>query len=123
MGRIKEEELTPIMKADMDDLLDKVNRLLFDFYCKNPTEKERIITSGYRTQAANAAAGGAKVSKHMICQAVDISDTGEALDKWLSTFPEKLSEFDLYREHPDYTKNWVHFSHIPPKSKKRTFIP
>lgn len=123
MGRIKEEELTPIMKADMHDLLDKVNRLLFDFYSRNPEEKERIITSGYRTPAANAAAGGAKLSRHQTCQAVDIEDGNEKLDKWLTTFPEKLSEFDLYREHPDYTKGWVHFSHIPPKSKKRTFIP
>lgn len=123
MGRIKEEELTPEMKADMYDLLDKVNRLLLDFYTRNPDEHERIITSGYRSPTANAAAGGAKKSKHMLCQAVDISDNNEKLDKWLTHFPEKLSEYDLYREHPDYTKHWVHFSIISPKSKKRTFIP
>lgn len=123
MGRIKEEDLTPEEKADMEDLLDKVNRLLADFYKNNPDEHERGINSGYRTALINSAVGGAKKSKHMICQAVDIEDGNGKLDKWLTHFPEKLIEFDLYREHPDYTAGWLHVQIVGPKSKKRTFIP
>lgn len=123
MGRIKEEELTPEMKADMLDLLDKVNRLLMNFYWNHPEETGRGINSGYRSPAINAAVGGAAKSKHMICQAVDIEDGDGKLDKWLTQFPEKLIEFDLYREHPDHTAGWSHLQIIAPKSKKRTFIP
>lgn len=123
MGRIKEEELTPEMKADMYDLLDKVNRLLFDFYTRNPDEKERIITSGYRSPAINAAAGGAKKSKHMLCQAIDLSDSTGTLGKWLTRQPDKLSEFDLYMEAKSATPTWVHLQLTKPRSGKRIFLP
>lgn len=123
MGRIKWDELTPEMQADTDDLLDKVNRLMADFYTRNPDEKQRVITSGYRSPAINAKAGGAAKSKHMICQAIDIHDPTGTLDKWLTLYPEKLIEFDLYREHPDHTPNWTHLQITGPRSKKRTFLP
>jgi hypothetical protein len=123
MGRIKWEDLTPEMQADSTDLLEKVNALLEDFYKNNPEEPHRVITSGYRSPSANAAAGGAKKSKHMICQAVDLEDASGTLDKWLDRFPEKLIKFDLYREASSHTPGWVHLAITPPKSGKRTFIP
>ena len=124
MGRIKEEELTPEMKADMEDLLERVNRLLFDFYQRNPmTKKNRGITSGYRSPAINAAIGGAKKSNHMICQAVDIEDGDGELGKWLMRQPEKLIEFDLYMESKTSTPNWVHLQLQKPRSGKRIFLP
>lgn len=123
MGRIKWDELTPEMQADTEDLLEKVNELLEEFYTVHPDLPKRTITSGYRTPAANSAAGGAAKSKHMICQAVDLWDTDEKLDTWLTRFPEKLIYHDLYREHPDHTKGWSHIQLVPPRSKKRTFIP
>lgn len=123
MGRIKYDDLSPEMKADAEDLLEKVNALLADFYTHNPEESERVITSGYRTPAANAAAGGAKKSRHMICQAVDISDPTGTLGKWLTRQPEKLAEFDLYMEAKSATPTWTHLQLTPPKSKKRIFLP
>lgn len=123
MGRIKEEELTPEMKADMEDLLEKVNRLLADFYQRNPMAKKRGINSGYRSPAINAAVGGSKKSNHMICQAVDIEDGDGELGKWLTRQPEKLSEFDLYMEAKSATPSWTHLQLQPPKSKRRIFLP
>ena len=123
MGRIKFEDLTPEMKADSQDLLEKVNLLLMDFYKDYPDAAIRKVNSGYRRAEDNASAGGSKKSKHMLCQAIDLSDSDEKLDRWLTLLPEKLIKYDLYREHPDHTKNWCHLSNIPPKSKKRTFFP
>ena len=124
MGRDKASPITPEMKADAEDLLEKVNLLLLDFYRIFPDAPVRVITSGYRPAAINAAtAGAAKKSKHMICQAVDLSDSDKLLAKYLTLFPEKLIEFDLYIEDPAYTKNWTHLQLCPPKSKKRKFIP
>jgi hypothetical protein len=123
MGRIKYEELSPHMKADSEDLLEKVNALLIDFYKQYPEAAIRTVNSGYRTPAANAAAGGAKLSKHMICQAIDLSDADKQLGQWLTRFPEFLSKHDLYMEAKASTPTWCHLQLVPPKSKKRTFIP
>lgn len=123
MGRIKVEDLTPEMKADSADLLDKVNALLADFYKAFPELQARYITSGYRTPEANAAAGGKPKSKHMLCQAVDIADADKKLGQWLTMFPDVLIRHDLYMEAKASTPTWVHLQIIPPKSKKRIFLP
>lgn len=123
MGRIKFEDLSPVMQADAEDLLERVNLLLADFYHDFPDVPARTINSGYRTPAANVAAGGAVKSKHMLCQAVDLSDADNKLGRWFTLFPEKLIKYDLYMENKAYTKNWIHLQLTPPKSKKRTFIP
>jgi Peptidase M15 len=123
MKRIKFEDLTPEMKADSQDLLEKVNALLLDFYKQYPEAGTRVVTSGYRTPAANAAAGGAKKSNHMICQAVDLSDADKQLGIWLTRFPEFLSKHDLYMESKSATPTWVHLQLQPPRSKRRIFLP
>mgnify|MGYP001617590000 FL=1 len=123
MGRDKAAPITPIMQADAEDLLEKVNALLIDFYKAYPDAPARTVSSGYRPAAFNAAAGGAKLSNHMICRAIDLTDRDQLMDKFLTLHPEMLIKHDLYREHPDSTPNWAHLSSFPPKSKKRTFLP
>lgn len=123
MGRIKYEELSPVMQADATDLLERVNLLLADFYRDFPDVPVRTVNSGYRRPADNASAGGAKLSKHMICQAIDLSDADNKLGRWFALFPEKLIKFDLYMEAKSATPTWIHLQLQPPKSKKRTFNP
>lgn len=77
------------------------------------------VTSGFRTKAANAAAGGAPHSAHLLGKAVDLFDPLGGLDKCITD--ELLAQFDLYREDPARTKGWVHLQTRPTASGNRTF--
>jgi hypothetical protein len=52
---------------------------------------------------------------------VDIFDPYNHIDDWITR--NVLLKFDLYREHPDCTENWLHLSTRAPKSGTRTFLP
>ena len=123
MGRIKYEALSPPMQEDAKDLLIKVNALLNEFYGVFPHVPVRIITSGYRSPTGNGAAGGSPKSNHLLCRAIDLGDKDGLLDKWLDLYPEKLIDYDLYREASSATINWCHLSNFPPRSGRRTFYP
>lgn len=109
--RAKSSECTGEVITNAGVLLNRVNGLLIRLG-RNPK-----VSSGFRTSAANSAAGGAKKSGHMLGKAVDLEDADGSLDAAVTD--ELLAEFDLYREDPAKTKNWIHLDITP--RKNRTF--
>ena len=83
--------------------------------------KPMIVTSGYRTVANEIQHGRSGKSDHCQCKAVDIYDPDKSLANWVHENEQLLKYNQLWVEHTDYTKNWVHFT-IQPKSKL-FFIP
>jgi hypothetical protein len=74
-----------------------------------------IITSGYRSEALNAAIGGSPRSQHKIGQAVDLEvpsvPTGEVA-QWIAnnlTFDQLILEF---YDPEDPNSGWVHVSYV-----------
>lgn len=111
MGREKTyaSELTQEIINNINDLLDKVNCLLFEL--KVETAK---VSSGWRPAAINAATNGAaKKSLHMTGKAIDILDNkDQSLAYLILSRPELLKNYGLWIEDPASTKgkntNWVH---------------
>lgn len=100
------------------DLLDKVNKLLAMH------EGEETLRSGWRPRTYNETIPGAsKNSNHITGNAVDVADPMGYLGKWVLEHEKYLEDFQLWCEHPDYTKTWVHFQRIPPHSGNRYFKP
>jgi len=90
--------------------------------------KPMIVTSGLRSdekQKALIAEGKSKarLSRHLFGAACDIFDPNKELGRWCLENEAVLVKIGLWCEHPDYTRNWVHFQIIPPMSGKRFFIP
>jgi hypothetical protein len=73
---------------------------------------------GFRPQSCPQ---GAPTSSHKEGKGGDLYDHKNEIDNAIND--ALLIEFDLYREHPDKTKGWVHLTTRPPGSKKRTFMP
>lgn len=117
MGRIKLEELPEDQRADLARLLAAVNGLLIKF------GEYRKVTSGYRTEEANLAAGGSKNSWHKSARAIDLHDFDGKLDLYCTNNLSVLEELGLYLEHPNNTLGWCHLQVKPPKSGKRVFFP
>lgn len=73
-----------------------------------------IINSFYRSPALNKAVGSkAKVSQHMLGQAVDIDSRGNLLNIAIFNFVKENMVFDqLLYEHPDENgvPSWIHVS-------------
>lgn len=97
-------------------LLEKVNAFLEHY-------GEVRMTSGYRSPEHNKKVGGARSSKHMSGDAIDIFDPDKRLAKFVFTKSALLAEYGLYCEDMRCTKNWVHFQSKPPRSGSRFFIP
>lgn len=95
-----------IMNARL--LLSRVNPLLRELGVLPVT-----VSSGFRTQAANQAAGGSLQSGHLSGKAVDIADPTGDLDKLVVTKQDLLHKYDLYLEHPDRTAGWTHLDIKP----------
>ncbi len=117
MGRDKEFPLTPELERNLNVLWERVN-YVGSFY-----GKVIILSSGYRPGHYNKDAGGAKVSPHITCEAIDCKDPKGELAKFIMENKGVLLSANLYMEHPDYTKGWVHLQTRAPKSGKRIFIP
>lgn len=115
MGRMRLNPLTDEMQQNLEALLVAAN--LF----RTKYGKPLNISSGYRPQAQNAAAGGAKKSTHLSCQAIDFSDKDKAIKEYIKKNPTVLEECGLYMEHPDHTPSWCHVQVRP--TKNRIFIP
>jgi hypothetical protein len=79
------------------------------------------ISSGYRTPAANKAAGGAKKSSHLEGRACDFSDKDGALAKWCVANENYLEQFGLWMENPTATVGWCHLQSRP--AVQRIFAP
>lgn len=114
-GRDHVHPLTPELEANLTVLLERLNKL------RQVWGKPMIVTSGYRPAEINALAGGALKSRHITCQAADISDPEHELINWLLAEPNRLKDFGFWMEHPEATKNWVHLQVVPPASGLRVF--
>jgi Peptidase M15 len=108
-ARAKDPSLTAAVRANIERLVDAVNGLLDDLGWTGKID----CTSGFRPAAANASAGGAKQSAHMLGLAVDLLDNDEqVLALEIMRNPELLKKHGLWLEHPDHTRgdrtNWAH---------------
>ena len=113
---------------DAITLLDRVNRLLTEYM--TDTGVESPINPATGSQISGETEGGFRLpdcpqgapnSSHKQAMACDIYDPHNALDDWLTD--DLLAQFDLYREHPDYTKTWTHLQTRKPPSGHRSYIP
>ena len=115
MGRMKDSPLTDELQGNLEVLLVAAN--LFRAKYGKPLK----ISSGYRPSSQNAAAGGAKRSTHLICQAIDFADQNGEIKEWIKNNPNVLVECGIYQESPEKTKEWVHIQ--TRKTSKRIFQP
>lgn len=115
MGRAKYEDLPDEYVRNANTLISTVNDLLQDF------GQYRKVTSGYRRLIDNIAAGGAKKSAHLTCEAVDLEDKNGLLKAFCTE--EILDKYNLYREEDEATPGWCHLSIKETKSGRRIFKP
>lgn len=124
MGRDKDFPPTPEMVTNYGELIPKVNQILELFFIDNPDAPRRNVNSGYRTPQTNAnTPGAAKKSNHLICAAIDLSDSDGLLDNWCLKNIDKLNELGLYLEDPSRTPTWTHLQCKPPRSGSNPFLP
>lgn len=115
MGR--GEGISGDLLLNAKETVTRVNLLLSEFGV------DRKVTSGYRTPEANAAAGGAKKSNHMLCKACDLEDKDGKLDAWCEANQDILASIGLWLESPKATPTWCHLQIVPPRSGNRIFTP
>jgi hypothetical protein len=115
MGRATLESLDAELASNMHGIVQAANALLEEF------GEYRKVNSGYRRPEDNAAAGGAKRSAHMTCEAIDLEDKDGRLKNFCSE--EILEKYDLYMEHPDATPSWCHLQTRRIRSGARIFKP
>lgn len=98
-------------------LLARTNHLLFKLGIKSAK-----VNSGWRPKTLNdSVLGASKTSKHITCEAIDISDIGhEIYDKCQQNI-EFLEARGLWLEHKQCTPTWLHLQTISPKSGNRFF--
>lgn len=115
--RLDDPECVLGVRINAADLAERVSKLLGAL---NLTAK---VSSGFRTQAANLAAHGAKNSAHLTGQAVDLEDKTGALSDAIMANPALLDRFDLYVENPHRTPQWLHIQIRKTASGNRCFNP
>lgn len=120
MGRAKLEDLSPEIQANLNLLLERINKV------RTAWGKPMHVNSGLRLvgqQPANAAAK----SNHLVGLAVDIGDDADGtLWQWVLANLQLMQNIGLWFEDPRWTHNmgnWVHFQVVPPKSGKRIYVP
>lgn len=118
----KDLEMGPAVAKNFEILFDRMNEV------RQAYGKPMIVTSGLRSDAKQAeliAQGKSRAvhSKHLAGAACDILDVDGELAKWCLANEDVLRRIGLWCEHPDYTKGWVHFQIMAPKSGRRFFIP
>lgn len=114
-GRDKQFPLTPEMEVNLENLVKAITPIRIAW------GQPMVISSGYRPASINASVGGAKLSAHQTCQAVDIVDKDGKLAEWLLKNLDILVENELYLESPKFTNGWVHLQTRP--TRNRVFIP
>jgi hypothetical protein len=116
MGRAEPDKLSPDQIANMNSLIPKINEFLERF------GSYRIVNSGYRSPAINAATpGAAPHSKHLVCAAIDLEDADAKLHAFAKNNVLLLEELGLWCE--ERQGGWLHMQCIPPRSGKRFFKP
>lgn len=123
MGRDKTHPPTDQFRINAQDLVTRVNALLSMYYAEIPAAPRTRVTSGYRPPGINASVGGAKMSNHMICKAVDLADEDGGLDDWCIECQHFLAAYGLWLEHPEATPGWTHLQSVGPRSGRRVFRP
>lgn len=111
MNRDVEYPLNFTLEANLAVLLMAINKL------RQRWGKPLIVSSGYRPGKYNEAAGGAKRSAHLYCEAVDFSDPEQKLSTWIKNNPDILYHCGLWMEDPEYTKTWCHLD-IKPRNNR-----
>lgn len=101
--RLMSKELTDDVLRNIDKLCIALNSAFSELGLAFPK-----VSSGFRTSAANGAAGGAKKSLHMQGLACDFEDVDGKLDAALSANPEVLRKYGLFLEDPAATPSWSH---------------
>lgn len=106
------------------DLLVKINKV------RDAFGRPMIVTSGFRSmedheriyrKQIQAGTYVPRSSKHLSCEAVDISDSNRILQKWCIENEKLLAEIGLWMEDFSHTPRWVHFQTVPPASGNRFF--
>lgn len=115
MGRDKMYPLDPVKEANAHELLRRVNGLFLELGVTP------YLTSGYRPGHWNKNAGGSLKSAHLSCEAIDLEDKFGKIKKEITL--ELLEKYDLYMEHPDATKGWIHLQTRKTRSGNRIFKP
>lgn len=105
MGRDKtySQEWTKEIETNAKELLVNVNAFLNELEIKNVS-----VSSGWRPEAINKAAGGAKKSQHTIGKAVDLKDPDGKLKDKCEENDTLLKKYGLWMEHRDSTPTWLH---------------
>jgi hypothetical protein len=120
IGREKlfQQDYTQQISDNLDELLEKLNKIRLEY------GEPMKVASGWRPPAVNASTkNAAPNSNHMTGHAADIADSDGKLWKWVISNLEFISDLGLYMEDKRWTPTWVHFQNLPPKSKKRIYIP
>jgi hypothetical protein len=119
IGKHKDNpELDEEVIANAKKLLAKVNSLLKDLGVKKVH-----VNSGWRPQAYNIKIGGAKRSRHIIGQAIDLADSDGSLKRLCEANVAELKKRGLSMEDGRYTPSWCHLQWPPPRSGRSIFIP
>lgn len=81
--------------------------------------KPIIVTSGYRSYAANKAVGGVATSSHLTGRAADITTGNPTDNRRLYQLAQDLGlpYFELIGKKYDY--KWLHISYNPEREKRR----
>lgn len=116
------DEFNAEILENAEELLVRVNTLL---------QKEKlkaIQSSGFRPPSYNKTIkGAAKNSWHTKGAAIDLYDPEKTLAKCITGInydnEKLLVRYDLWAEHPKYTRNWLHLQSKPVKSGRRIFKP
>ena len=124
---LKGKNCPPELEENLTELLVKINKVRDGF------GRSMTVTSGLRDKAdqlriykAKGITDESKIpmsSKHFFCQAVDISDPNQELQKWIKENISLVEKIGLWFEDFKTTTNWVHAQIVPPKSGNRFFKP
>lgn len=118
MGRDVLYPLSDVQKANLLDLLPRVNTL------RGIYGKPMSLSSGYRPDAINSKVpNAAPRSAHTACQAIDVKDPKGEFALWCLANLDVLARLGLFMEDPRWTPGWVHLDSRGPKSGKRVFVP
>lgn len=116
----------PQYEKNLLELLIKINKV------RDAFGRPMIVTSGFRSLEDHKRIYKKNIeqglyvpmsSKHLSCQAVDISDPKKVLQRWCHSNENLLAEIGLWMEDFSYTPTWIHFQTIPPTSNRRFFKP
>lgn len=116
------DEYTEEISNNLDVLLQKLNVL------RAARNASMVVNSGWRPTTVNGNTPGAsKTSWHCVGHAVDFNDPDGAHFRWCVQNLDLLDSLGLYIEHPNWTRTkkggWLHLQDVPPKSRKRIFVP